>query len=241
ATGLARYYFTATGLGFTLMEKAACGNDEARMQSGGLSHLIALARLFDDSQRATEDEREGVSGASADWNGFLEYVRVLLGTPQGRAGIEEDSAGEQPDAVWVLTVHASKGLEFPVVYVPGLASGRFPSQRQWERVKPPLADGDDATDAAHDEEETCLFYVAITRARDELVLSRPERLGRRNARPSPFLAPIERWLGSDLLRLEWPATSPRESGQERGGDDGHISVSASRTDDETLSVYAIET
>jgi superfamily I DNA/RNA helicase len=241
ATGLARYYFGATGLGFTLMEKAACGNDEARTQSGGLSHLIALARLFDDSQRATEDEREGAANASADWNGFLEYVRVLLSTPQGRAGIEEDPASEQPDAVWVLTAHASKGLEFPVVYVPGLANGRFPAQRQWERVKPPLADGDEPTDAAHDEEEACLFYVAITRAREELVLSRPERLGRRNARPSPFLAPIERRLGNDLLRLEWPATGPRESGQERGSEDGHISVAGSRTDDETLSVYAIET
>lgn len=243
ATGLARYYFGDTGLGFALMEKAACGNDEARMQSGGLSHLVALARLFDDSQRATEDEGDRAPGASADWNGFLEYVRVLLGTPQGRAGLEEDSVGEQPDAVWVLTVHASKGLEFPVVYVPGLANGRFPSQRQWERVKPPLADDDAPTDAAHDEEETCLFYVAITRARDELALSRPERLGRRSARPSPFLAPIERQLGHDLLRLEWPATTtgPRENGQENGGEDGHIGVAGARADDETLSVYAIET
>jgi superfamily I DNA/RNA helicase/CRISPR/Cas system-associated exonuclease Cas4 (RecB family) len=241
ATGLARYYFSVTGLGFTLMEQAACGNDEARMQSGGLSHLIALARLFDDSQRATEDERDNAPGASADWNGFLEYVRVLLGTPQGRAGIEEDPAGEQPDAVWVLTVHASKGLEFPVVYVPGLANGRFPSQRQWERVKPPLADDEAPTDAAHDEEEACLFYVAITRARDELVLSRPERLGRRSARPSPFLAPIERRLGHDLSRLEWPATGPRESSRERDGEDGHISVARLQANDETLSVSAIET
>ena len=241
ATGLARYYFTATGLGFTLMERAAYGNDEARMQSGGLSHLIALARLFDDSQRATRDERERATPASADWNGFLEYVRVLLGTPQGRAGIEEDPAGEQPDAVWVLTVHASKGLEFPVVYVPGLANGRFPAQRLWERVKAPLADDDEPTDAAHDEEETCLFYVAITRARDELILSRPERLGRRSARPSPFLAPIERRLGHDLQRLEWSAAGPREGDQERGADDGHISVAGSRADDETLSVSAIET
>ncbi len=241
ATGLARYYFTTTGLGFTLMERAAGGNDEARMQSGGLSHLIALARLFDDSQRATEDERERAPTVSADWNGFLEYVRVLLGTPQGRAGVEEDPTSEQPDAVWVLTAHASKGLEFPVVYVPGLASGRFPAQRQWERVKPPLSDGDEPSDAAHDEEETCLFYVAITRARDELVLSRPERLGRRSARPSPFLTPIERRLGNNLSRLEWPATGPRESTQERGSDDGHIGVAESPADDETLSVSAIET
>ncbi|HEX5440362.1 MAG TPA: PD-(D/E)XK nuclease family protein, partial [Ktedonobacterales bacterium] len=48
-------------------------------------------------------------------------------------------------------------------------------------------------------------------------------------------------LGDDLSRLEWPATGPRESGQERGSEDGHISVAGSRPDDETLSVYAIET
>lgn len=241
ATGLARYYFAATGLGFALMERSEAGNDEARAQSGGLSYLMTLARLFDDSQRAPGDEREQAPSMSADWNGFLEYVRVLLGTPQGRAGSEEEPASGQLDAVWVLTVHASKGLEFPVVYVPGLASGRFPAQRQWERVKAPIANGDETTDSAHDEEETCLFYVAITRARDELILSRPEQLGRRRARPSPFLEPIEQRLGRDLLRLEWPAIRSDERIVDRGAGDDHISVAGSQANDETLSVAAIET
>jgi superfamily I DNA/RNA helicase/Zn-dependent peptidase ImmA (M78 family) len=248
ATGLARYYFAATGLGFRLMEQAAAGDDEAGVQAAGLSHLITLARLYDDTQRATErgtdDERDDTrtpKTPAADWSGFLEYVRVLLGTPQGRAGVEEESLAGELDAVWVLTVHASKGLEFPVVYVPGLASGRFPAQRQWERVKAPALASDEPTDAAHDEEETCLFYVAITRARDELILSRPEHIGRRSARPSPFLAPIERRLGENLLRLNWPATRASESAlSAREPDDGHIGQDAIQPDD-TLSVAAIET
>ncbi len=244
ATGLARYFFAQTGLGFTLMERAEAGDGDARMQSAGLNHLMALARLFDDSQRATNDERERAQPTLADWNGFLEYVRVLLGTPQGRAGVEEEAVSGELDAVWVLTVHASKGLEFPVVYVPGLAAGRFPTLRQWERVKAPLLENDEPTDTAHDEEETCLFYVAITRARDELVLSRPEHIGRRSARPSPFLAPIERRLGRDLLRLEWPTIRASEQTTEREADDGHISnaaAQATQANGEALSVSAIET
>ncbi|HEX6543191.1 MAG TPA: UvrD-helicase domain-containing protein, partial [Ktedonobacterales bacterium] len=242
ATGLARYYFAMTGLGLALMERAEAGDEEARAQSSGLSHIIALARLFDDSQRATDDGRERAKATSADWAGFLEYVRVLLGTPQGRAGVEEEPVVGELDAVWVLTVHASKGLEFPVVYVPGLANGRFPAQRQWERVKAPLLDGDEPADTAHDEEETCLFYVAVTRARDALILSRPEHLGRRRARPSPLLAPIERRLGHTLQRMEWPAVQTTGTAPEQPIENDHISVGDARlADDEALNVWAIET
>lgn len=241
ATGLARYCFAQTDLGFTLMERMAKGDDEARAQSAGLNHLMSLARLFDDSQRVSDDERDHSKAKIADWGGFLEYVRVLLGTPQGRAGVEDEFMAGQLDAVWVLTVHASKGLEFPVVYIPGLANGRFPAQRQWERVKAPILESDEPTEAAHEEEETCLFYVAITRARDELVLSRSEHIGRRRMRPSTFLAPIERRLGRDLLRLDWPAIRSDERAPERAVDDGHISSDAARADTDVLSVSAIET
>ena len=240
ATGLARYFFAQSSLGFTLLERADASRDDARAQSAGLTHLMTLARLFDDTQRLNDDEREGAKSSAADWSGFLEYVRVLLGTPQGRAGVEEEAIAGELDAVWVLTVHASKGLEFPVVYVPGLANGRFPAQRQWERVKPPLLEDDAPTETAHDEEETCLFYVAITRARDELILSRPERLSRRSARPSPFLAPIERRLGHDLRRIEWPAVRAGEVAPIQNLDDGHINPEALPTDD-MLNVAAIET
>ena len=240
ATGLARYCFAQSSLGFTLLETTDAGSNDARAQSAGLTHLMTLARLFDDTQRLGDEEREVAKTTTADWSGFLEYVRVLLGTPQGRAGVDEEAIAGELDAVWVLTVHASKGLEFPIVYVPGLANGRFPAQRQWERVKPPLLEDDAPTEATHDEEETCLFYVAITRARDELILSRPERLGRRSARPSPFLAPIERRLGRDLHRIEWPAVSANEKNHHHDLDDGHINAEELQADD-TLSVSAIET
>ena len=128
----------------------------------------------------------------------------------------EDFAGEPDvdlDAVDVLTVHQAKGLEWPVVFVPSLVRGRFPSQRAgqpqtWllpDAVFPP------ATRTRYeggDPEERRLFYVAITRARDALYLSHFERKAR-GFRRSEYL--------DELLdhpspkHLELPLPGPREA------------------------------
>jgi DNA helicase II / ATP-dependent DNA helicase PcrA len=109
--------------------------------------------------------------------GFLEYIRELAASNKG-SGVLYAPAVQ--NAVQVMTVHKSKGLEFPVVYVPHLAKGHFPV-RNPGRGKVPLPPG-----LAHhseledrEEEDRCLFYVALTRAEDELVLSRAEAYGRR--------------------------------------------------------------
>ncbi len=65
-----------------------------------------------------------------------------------------------PDTVKLTTVHQSKGLEFDVVFVIGLADGMFPGRR--------------AIEADDVEEERRLFYVACTRAKNELYLSYPK-------------------------------------------------------------------
>ena len=92
---------------------------------------------------------------------------------------EEESAAA--DAVTLTTVHAAKGLEYPVVFVVAMEHGIFPHER--------------ALDEGGAEEEKRLFYVAVTRAKEELYLSRTRmRMVRgvmRPARPSPFLAMID--------------------------------------------------
>jgi DNA helicase-2/ATP-dependent DNA helicase PcrA len=102
----------------------------------------------------------------------------------------EDFAGE-PDAeregVTVATVHAAKGLEWPVVFVPFLTAHNLPSpyvgkEKRWllPRELFPAARYEGT---AADEER--LFYVAMTRAREHLYLSRNER-ARWPSKPSPF-------------------------------------------------------
>jgi DNA helicase II / ATP-dependent DNA helicase PcrA len=93
-------------------------------------------------------------------------------------GAEVDAYDPRADSVALLTVHAAKGLEFPVVFLAGCEDGLLPL---W------LPGADD-----HDEaEERRLFFVGMTRARDRLYLTYPRRRARfgaeRETGASPFL------------------------------------------------------
>lgn len=85
----------------------------------------------------------------------------------------------QPEAVTLLTLHAAKGLEFPVVFISGVEEGLLPIDQNLE-------------------EERRLFYVGLTRARDQLIMLRARtriRNGRRTlTKPSPFLREIPKGL-----------------------------------------------
>jgi len=221
ATALARYVFNLTSLGRGLLAGVADGDVVLCERGAHLARLLALAHAFEDQRRAaapateaaTEAEEEGPARrrSGAAWSEFLDYVRVLLVLRQD-AGGADDQLASADDGVWVLTVHASKGLEFPVVYLPGLAERRFPVQRQYAATPAPdglIEHAHPAGEDAHLAEEACLFYVALTRARDELVLSVADRYGRVRAKPSRFLAPIEARLGKQLSRVRWPEAVSR--------------------------------
>ncbi len=110
---------------------------------------------------------------------------IEAGDDPATAEIDDDH-----DAVAVLTVHKAKGLEFPVVFLAGLVDGRFPAADRRDPLAIPgelLAFGAVEGDA-HLREERRLFYVAMTRARDELVLTGAvDYGGRRARRVSPFV------------------------------------------------------
>ena len=131
---------------------------------------------------------------------------LVLGTTQGeiylmrlRAFLEEfagRAAEETPDnlpvvseAVQVMTVHQAKGLEFPIVFVPALVEGRFPSSLMGRRQEWYVPDTlfDRARYEGREDDEARLLYVALTRARELLVMSWFMRHRIKQASPSRFL------------------------------------------------------
>jgi DNA helicase-2/ATP-dependent DNA helicase PcrA len=102
-------------------------------------------------------------------------------------------AGEKDEALTLASVHQAKGLEWRAVFVIWLADGRFPSAQSMSRE-------------AALEEERRLFYVAITRAREEVYLTYPLTHTTRDYRQvilqrSPFIAEIDR--GADAPFETW--------------------------------------
>lgn len=120
---------------------------------------------------------------------FIEWLDLALeigDSPQ--AG---DSEWTETNAVNLLTVHSSKGLEFPIVFIVNAVSNRFPSIERKETIPIPdslvkelLTEGN-----FHLQEERRLFYVAMTRAKDELYISIADYYGegKRTKKLSQFI------------------------------------------------------
>lgn len=141
---------------------------------GYLDHL-------DDGSPQAEDRAENVKElvsvareyADLGLVGFLEEVALIS---------DLDAVQDNQDAVLLMTMHAAKGLEFPVVFMIGMEESIFPSSRS-------LYDQEDM------EEERRLCYVGMTRAREELILtSAASRMlygTTQHNPPSRFLADID--------------------------------------------------
>jgi DNA helicase-2/ATP-dependent DNA helicase PcrA len=118
----------------------------------------------------------------------------------------DDDAGK--GKVNLMTIHASKGLEFPVVFIAGAEDGMIPHERSLE---------DGAFDPGVNplEEERRLFYVAITRARDKLfITSCQSRRQSAERAPSPFLEEIPAHLiqrhNGEAETVETPTVSAED-------------------------------
>ncbi len=185
--------------------------------------LLQLARHYDQQRRQPLSETSGQSGEATEQmlaleeraKGLLEYLSLLVLLRQdGGNRPNEESAKDDADIIRVMTTHASKGLEFPVVYMPGLVQRRFPMQARSSPVEAPVGmlPAESTGRAAHESGESCLFYVGVTRAREHLVLSYSERYGKVNYKRSPYLDALEAGLPDErIIKLHWENGAPDES------------------------------
>ena len=135
-------------------------------------------------------ERVGCTGKNVEklLNASVFHSRMedlLADVDQGQeADRSRQAAGNmQSGAVRLMTLHGAKGLEFPVVFVAGVNAGDLPLQRE--------------NDPADEEEERRLFFVGITRARDELILSS-------GGEPSPFLGELPEGIWAQPFKSRRP-------------------------------------
>ncbi|HEU0002727.1 MAG TPA: UvrD-helicase domain-containing protein [Ktedonobacteraceae bacterium] len=223
-TVLAQYLFVESSIGRELLLGSA---DETTKQGEALrsdyNSLLQMARSYDQQQqtlrqqkreqaleRGDEPETLTIPNIEEQAKGFLDYITVLLSLRQdggSRRESENNDGEELPDVIRVMTVHASKGLEFPVVYLPGIVKTRFPSSKRWQPAPPPrglVATGSDEENA-HESGEACLFYVATTRARDHLVISHANRYGKVNRSRSPYIDALLAGVTDErAVRVVWP-------------------------------------
>ncbi|PJE67305.1 hypothetical protein COU95_03100 [Candidatus Shapirobacteria bacterium CG10_big_fil_rev_8_21_14_0_10_40_9] len=160
-----------------------------------------ISKFFDKLKTYEVEHEDASVFVVSDW--------IDLSLELGESPLAADMDWTEVDAVNILTVHSSKGLEFPVVFLVNLVSQRFPTIERREQIPIPeplikeiLPVGD-----YHLEEERRLFYVGMTRARDLLFLTAADFYGegKRERRLSPFVFEV---LGEEAVNsIQYTADS----------------------------------
>lgn len=176
------------------------GDEEGEDRLANVEELVTAARQCDDSLQSGGPEQDALNDAQNDALGaFLETTALVADT---------DVWDPQENRVSLMTLHAAKGLEFPVVYLVALEDGILPHERSLDHPD-------------QLEEERRLVFVGITRGRDEVHASasrlRDYRGSRRISAPSLFLTEMN---GSEtvVIGAEAPTFEPTWRG---GGGDSH--------------------
>ncbi len=172
--------------------------DPSTSQARNILHFRGMIADYCELFKAQNHRQPMVSDLMPEFDEWLTYYASTLEQSQESSG----------DSIRIMTVHQSKGLEFPVVAICGLCEGLFPvnlrenlliSTACLENLKSGFDELDrpvkffnpyPVTHEEHLEEERRLFFVALTRAKEGLLLTSPQRTGSDPAIPSPFLKEI---------------------------------------------------
>ncbi len=146
-----KYVIKKTGIENELLN----GTEEEKERLENIKELATLALKYDELT-----EGQGIEKLIED---------AVLASDQDSLMISKEKKIEK-EGVKLMTIHASKGLEFDYVFITGLEDGLFPSRRDARPTEQPFGRGDSKS-AEDNEEERRLFYVALTRAKEKLFLS----------------------------------------------------------------------
>jgi len=169
-----------------LLRRVGCASSTAGDIMVGGAHPTVRELLDEVAREVPPDDRQAQAALSAlrllaarHGDDLAEFLSELA------LGADVDLWDPRADRISLLTLHAAKGLEFPVVFITGCEDGLLPLH--WGR-----------TDEQSLAEERRLFFVGMTRAQQRLILShaakRPLRGSMRPSAPSPFLEDIQRRL-----------------------------------------------
>jgi ATP-dependent helicase/nuclease subunit A len=196
--------------------------------------LAESAYVFETAGRRAGQARENLKKVRAlvrriQNRGYATMGRVAAHLDRLSAGDESNAAIDAVDAVNLMTVHAAKGLEFPIVFLVNIGKGAGGSRSPIRLVActgdglPSVSIGDYLSDADADvidrerEETKRLLYVAVTRARDRLYFSAVvagERFHRArgslaDVMPASFTDMLVRAAGDGPEALEWSGSTGR--------------------------------
>jgi len=161
------------------------------LDPGDANHAVIMANLGRFSSLLTDYETANMlGGRKINWKRDLKGLCWFMSAYA--TGSYEEQTGDDirgVDAVHLMTVHQAKGLEWPIVFIPAMTNKRFPSSMTGKTGKWLIPrDIFDVDKYEGDiESERKLFYVALTRAKDELVVSRFRRITN-NVGPSEFIS-----------------------------------------------------
>ncbi|MBM4050564.1 MAG: ATP-dependent helicase, partial [Planctomycetes bacterium] len=149
--------------------------EEHRARVGVERPEQALARWAEEGQLQDDEDMKRLARLAAGFEDMKAFLQRVLLCQEAEC---ERVSGAVSEAVNLMTLHAAKGLEFPVVFIAGVEDGLIPMRKR---------------DSDLDEERR-LFYVGLTRAKDDLILltarSRTEHGKVESRAPSPFLEDI---------------------------------------------------
>lgn len=182
-------------LGAALGLDAWDSNDPRQVSRlGTIAKFASLVADYEGVQKHARQNSDGSqTGPGNDGEWYFKNLIMLI--KHFATDNYRDFGGEDDitvDAVNLMTVHAAKGLEWPIVFIPSMTSKRFPSSNtgrpgQWI-VPIDMFDTERYEGTVNDERR--LFYVALTRAREWVSISAHEKVNKVRGSVSPFLTEV---------------------------------------------------